>query len=105
MKNYNEIVTKVQDDVISAVKQIQDASLSGFQTIRENAAGYISGKSPASMIEAMPNPAQVIENAFGFTAQILELQKGYALKVAEQLASAAKAEKIEIAQKFDKATK
>lgn len=104
MKNYNEIVTKVQDDVITAVKQIQDASLSGFQTIRENAAGYMSGKSPVS-IETIPNPAQLIENAFGFTAQILELQKGYALKVAEQLASAAKAEKIEVAHKFDKATK
>jgi hypothetical protein len=101
MKNYNEIVTKVQDDVITAVKQIQDASLAGFQTIRENAAEIVSGKSPANMIDAMPNPAHVIENAFGFTAQILELQKGFALKVAEQLASTAKAE----THKFEKSAK
>ena len=53
------------------------------------------------MIDAMPNPAQVIENAFGFTAQILELQKGYALKVAESLASAVKAE----THKFEKSAK
>lgn len=95
MKNYNEIVTKVQDDVLTAVKQIQDASLAGFQTIRENASGYM-GKSPAAVIENMPNPTQVIENAFGFTAQILELQKGFALKVAESMANAAKSEKIEV---------
>ena len=101
MKNYNEIVTKAQVDVIAAVKQIQDASLAGFQTIRENAADFVSGKSPATMIETMPNPAQVIENAFGFTAQILELQKGYALKVAEQLASAVKTE----THKFEKSAK
>ena len=101
MKNYNEIVTKAQVDVIAAVKQIQDASLAGFQTIRENATDFVSGKSPATMIDTMPNPAQVIENAFGFTAQILELQKGYALKVAEQLASAVKTE----THKFEKSAK
>jgi hypothetical protein len=101
MKNYNEIVTKAQVDVIAAVKQIQDASLAGFQTIRENTADLVSGKSPATMIDTMPNPAQVIENAFGFTAQILELQKGYALKVAESLASAVKSE----THKFEKAAK
>ena len=102
MKNYNEIVAKAQSDVITAVKQIQENSLAGFESMRENATGIMSGKSPASMIESMPNPAQVIENAFGFTTQILELQKGYALKVAEQMVNFAKAEKIELAQKFDK---
>jgi len=101
MKNYNEIVTKVQDEVLTAVKQIQDASLAGFHTIRENAAGYM-GKSPAAVIDNMPNPTQVIENAFGFTAQILELQKGFALKVAESMANAAKSEKIEATHKAAK---
>jgi hypothetical protein len=102
MKNYTEIVNKAQHDVLAAVKQIQDASIASFQTLSENTSGLIAGKSPASMIESMPNPTQVIENAFGFTTQILELQKGYALKVAEQMVSFAKAEKIDIAKKFEK---
>ena len=102
MKNYNEIVTKVQNDVLTAVKQIQDASLAGFQTMNENAAGIMSGKSPASLIESMPNPSQVIENAFGFTSQILDLQKGFALKVAEQMVAAIKTEKNEINHKAGK---
>jgi hypothetical protein len=102
MKNYTEIVNKAQHDVLAAVKQIQDASLASFHTMSENASGFVAGKSPASFIESMPNPTQVIENAFGFTAQILELQKGYALKVAEQMVNFAKAEKIDIAKKFDK---
>jgi hypothetical protein len=102
MKNYTEIVNKAQTDVLAAVKQIQDASIASFQTMSENASGLIAGKSPASMIESMPSPTQVIENAYGFTTQILELQKGYALKVAEQMVSFAKAEKIDIAKKFEK---
>ena len=105
MKNYNEIVAKVQSDVITAVKQIQENSLAGFETMRENATGIVSGKSPTSVIESMPNPTQVIENAFGFTTQILELQKGFALKVAEQMVNFAKAEKIDLVNKFDKGTK
>src|SRR5450631_4234493 len=105
MKNYNEIVNKVQTDVLTAVKQIQDASIAGFETIRENATGIMSGKSPASISESMPNPTQLIENAFGFTAQVLELQKSFALKIAEQMVNAAKAEKIELAHKFEKTAK
>ena len=89
MKTYNDFISKVQEDVISAVKQVQDASLAGFHTARETTSDYMAGKNPFTF-EAMPNPTQVIENAFGFTAQILELQKAYALKVAESISKAAK---------------
>jgi hypothetical protein len=102
MKTYTEFISKVQDDVLTAVKQVQDASLAGFHTVRETAAGYMPGKAPVTGIESMPNPTQVIENAFGFTSQILELQKQYALKVAESMAKAAKEDKIEITHKAAK---
>jgi hypothetical protein len=101
MKTYTDFISKVQEDVITAVKQVQDASLAGFQTARETTSDYMSGKT-AFNFESMPNPTQVIENAFGFTAQILELQKGYALKVAESISKAAK---HETADKFQKSAK
>lgn len=84
--NVTEYVAKAQQESLATIKQTQDLSLAALEKFR--ALGKELSDKPGTMptFENFPTPAQFVEMSFGFAAQMLELRKAYALKVADMLA-------------------
>ena len=76
MPTYTEYFNKLQEDVLSQIKEAQDASLKGFAAMPK--------------FEGFPTPSEVIEQTFDFAEKFLEMRKAYTLKVAELIENAQK---------------
>ena len=90
MSNYSEFVAKTQSDILSAVKQAQETNVKAISTFGDAVAEYTAKAKAMTGDTKLPTPSEVIESAFGFTAQLVELQKNYYVKIAETFASAQK---------------
>lgn len=91
MSDYTEFVTKTQTDILTAVKSAQENNVKAMQTFGEAIATFTHRANKSTGSEAkLPTPTEVIESAFGFTAQLVELQKNYYVKMAETFAAAQK---------------
>jgi hypothetical protein len=88
--NVSEYMSKFQAESLAALKETQDASLKAMSSFREF--GKELSEKPGTMpaFENMPTPTQFVEMSFGFATQLLELRKGFALRVAEMIAEAQK---------------
>lgn len=88
--NVSEYMTKFQQDSLAALKETQDASLKAMNSFREF--GKEWSEKPGSMpaFENVPTPTQFVEMSFGFATQLLELRKGFALRMAEMIGEAQK---------------
>ena len=90
MSNYTEFITKTQADILGAVKQAQETNVKAIASFGDAVAEYASKAKTLSADVKLPSPTEVIESAFGFTAQLVELQKNHYVKIAETFASAQK---------------
>lgn len=90
MTTYTEYLTKVQEDVLSQIKEAQDASLKGFVSLREIAGSYPATFPTLPKFEGYPTPTEIIEQSFDFAEKLIELRKDYTLKVAEMIENAQK---------------
>jgi len=91
MSEYTEFVTKTQSDILTAVKNAQENNVKAMQSFGEAISEFASRANKSMSSETkLPTPAEVIESAFGFTAQLVELQKHYYVKMAETFAAAQK---------------
>jgi hypothetical protein len=90
MATYTEYLTKVQDDVLTSIKEAQDASLKSMISFREIAANYPTSVQTLPKFEGFPTPAEVIQQSFDFAEKFLEMRKDYTLKVAELIETAQK---------------
>ena len=90
MSDYTEYANQVNEGVLAAIKQTQEANLSALEAFRELFSQYAPTPARASVAEWVPSPTQVVEKTFDFAAQLLQIQKEYALRVAETIASAQK---------------
>ena len=53
-------------------------------------AEYANKAKSMTAAATLPTPAEVIESTFGFTAQLVEMQKHYYVRIAETIAAAQK---------------
>lgn len=104
MTNHTEYMNKLQAETIETIKHAQDASLATFASMREFAASAPSTFAKVPTIEGVPNPTELVEQGYAFAGQLLELQKSYALKVAELIAGAQK-QAVEAGKRVTKAAK
>jgi hypothetical protein len=90
MSNYTEFISKTQSDILGAVKQAQETNVKAIASFGDAVAEYANKAKTMTGETKLPTPTEVIESAFGFTAQLVELQKNYYVKIAETFASAQK---------------
>jgi hypothetical protein len=90
MPTYTEYFNKVQEDVLTQIKEAQDASLKSMTSLRELAASYPTTVPAMPKFEGFPTPSEVIEQSFEFAEKFLEIRKAYTLKVAELIETAQK---------------
>lgn len=88
--NVVDFINKLQEEGLTTLKKTQDASLEAFGDFRKLATEFSEKPGTMPTFENIPTPAQLVELSFGFTTQLLEIRKGYALKVAEMIAEAQK---------------
>lgn len=91
MSEYTEFVAKTQSDILTAVKTAQENNVKAMQSFGDAIAEFATRANKSVGTETkLPTPVEVIESAFGFTAQLVELQKNYYVKMAETFAAAQK---------------
>ena len=91
MSDYTEFVAKTQSDILTAVKSAQENNVKAMQSFGDAIAEFSHRANKSFGTETkLPTPAEVIESAFGFTTQLVELQKNYYVKLAETFAAAQK---------------
>ena len=90
MTNYNEFITKTQSDILGAVKQAQETNVKAIASFGDAVAEYANKAKTMTTDAKIPTPTEIMESAFGFTAQLVEMQKNYYVKIAETFASAQK---------------
>lgn len=90
MSNYTEFIAKTQNDILNAVKQAQETNVKAIATFGDAIADYAAKAKSMSAETTLPTPTEVIESAFGFTAQLVEMQKNYYVKIAESFATVQK---------------
>jgi hypothetical protein len=88
--NVAEFVSKMQQDSLAAIKQGQDASTKAFDQFRSFGKELAEKPGTFPAFENIPSPTQFVEMSFGFAAQLLELRKQYALRLAEMFVESQK---------------
>jgi hypothetical protein len=104
MPEYTEFVHKTQTEILNAVKAAQETNLKAMTSFGEALVEYANKAKSLASVGTLPTPAEMIETSFGFTAQLVELQKNYYVRVAETIAAAQKkaTETAAVSKKADK---
>jgi hypothetical protein len=80
-----ELLTNYETQVLSAVKQGQDAVVQGVKTWAEAGKGLVPAELPAMPampgLDMLPAPQDVINNAFAFLDKLLAAQREFATAV------------------------
>ena len=87
--DFNEYVSKFQEDTLKIVKQAQDANLAAFEQARE-LFSEVATLEKLPTFETLPSPTKFVELSFDYANKFLELRKQYALQVAELFTEATK---------------
>lgn len=82
MSTYTDSLEKIQGQVLDGIKQLQATNLEMAANFSK-AAGSLLPKAP--VLPAGFDAAQYIERTFGFTTQVLDLQKDYLLRMTRAL--------------------
>lgn len=90
MTEYTEFFNKTQEQILSAVKQAQENNIKALTSFGDAMAEYATKARAMSTPATLPTPSEVIASTFGFTAQLVELQKNYYVKFAETIVNAQK---------------
>jgi hypothetical protein len=88
--NVVDFINKIQEEGLTTLKQTQEASLAAMGDFRKFATELSDKPGAVPTFENLPTPTQLVELSFGFASQLLEIRKGYTLKVAEMIAEAQK---------------
>jgi len=90
MSDYTEFITKTQTEILTAVKHAQENNVKAIEAFNDRMAEYTERAKSLASETKLPTTTEVIESAFGFTAQLIELQKNYYVNLAETFATAQK---------------
>ena len=88
MNTYTETAEKVQEQILTGIKQLHASNLEIAANF-SNTAGAALPKS--ANLPGGYNPKEYIEQGFKFTNNILDLQKAYLLRLSETLKPVASA--------------
>jgi hypothetical protein len=88
MSTYTETSQKIQGQVLAGIKQLQAANLEMAATFSKATGSVLPG---AAKVPAGYDPREYIEQSFGFTTDILELQRDFLVRITETLKPAASA--------------
>jgi hypothetical protein len=88
--NVAEYLKKLQSESLATIKQAQEANITALSKLRDLTTEFSEKPGTIPTLENIPSPTQVVEMTFGWSNQLLELSKGYTLKVAEMLVDAQK---------------
>ena len=80
-QTYVDLVSKLQEQGISALKQAQQAHLAALSTARDAASEFAAA--PVLSADAIPSFSTVVELWGKFAASVLETQKSYVAGLAE----------------------
>jgi hypothetical protein len=84
---YIDMIAKLQDQGLDALKQAQKAHIEALTSAREFVEKLPAAQIPSMpAIEGLPSVAQVTELNNAFVANVVELQKSYATQLAEVFA-------------------
>lgn len=86
MPNYAEVVSQVQDQVIAAVKQTQDITVSAVAQVAETVAGLLPELPALPFAEQIPAPKDVVTKAYAFAGALLDARRDFALRLIEAVA-------------------
>ena len=85
-----DTATRVQEQVLDAIKAGQDAVLSAVDTLADTT-GSITEKLPAPpFADRLPKPQEVVDSYFTFAQKLLANQKDFAIKLADAYRPASK---------------
>ncbi len=79
---FTEYVNKMQEETLSAIKQVQEANLAAFATAREFVASFPTAPFPS---QDVPSAKKMIEAGFDFSHRLLDLRKQFALDMTDIL--------------------
>ena len=79
--DFSTLISESQKQAISSLRQAQDLWLQATRA----ATGVVPGDPTLGLAGTVPSPREAVEASFGFAEQVLELQKNYALQVADIL--------------------
>jgi hypothetical protein len=80
-----ESISNVEDQVIDGIKQAQDVSLKGIKAVVDAVAGYVP-EFDRPFADRLPTASELVDNAYGFAAELLKVNKAYAHQVIDALA-------------------
>lgn len=90
MREYTEFIDQFQEDTLSAVKTAQETSFKALAAMREYASNFTPDFAKTATQENLSTTTELIAKSFDFASKFIDLQKAYAIKAAEYIASASK---------------
>jgi hypothetical protein len=77
------VLETVQDQLLEAIVTGEEAVLSGVKTLAQSTQP-ITGKLPEMpFADRLPNPVDIVDNAFGFAEKLLANQRDFAVKLVQ----------------------
>ncbi|HTU80679.1 MAG TPA: hypothetical protein VMF61_01030 [Candidatus Acidoferrales bacterium] len=83
--NVADYITRLQDETLRTIKESQDANLNAIAEFRKMGKEFAEKPNAMPSFENVPTPTQFVEMSFNWASRMLELRKGYTLKIAEML--------------------
>lgn len=80
--DFDQFAAKVQEETLKAVKQAQETNVAVLQRARDL---FADASSPNKLpsFENLPTPTKAVELTFDYANKVLQLQREYAMRVAE----------------------
>jgi hypothetical protein len=83
MATATEVISSVEDQVLEAVKQGQEAIVKAVRTWADASKSLIPDLPPLPFADQLPNTSDLVENAFAFVDKILASQREFASELLE----------------------
>ena len=81
MANANEMLNSIEDQVLEAVRQSQDAVVKAVQTWADAGKNLIPDLPALPFSDQLPNPSELIDKTFDFADRLISVQREFAAAV------------------------
>src|ERR1700716_555690 len=78
MASITETLSGLQDQVLDLLKTVQEPAVDTVEKVVETVEGFLPEDRPAvPFADSLPNPAEVIDRAYGFGEQLVDSQHDF----------------------------
>lgn len=75
MASITETLSGLQDQVVDLMKTVQEPAVDAVEKVVETVEGFLPEDRPAApFADSLPNPAEVIDKAYGYAEQLVDGQ-------------------------------